>query len=143
MAPPADTQSATSTRSILIVDDDEDAHFFLKRMLRQMGTKVPVASVFDGEEAISVFERCLAGAESAPVAVFLDVKMPGKTGFEVLEWAKASDFLRRTTIAMVSASENPDDVARAMTLGARAYWGKPPESQRLKDFVEAALRAGV
>lgn len=125
---------------LLLVDDDEDAHFFLKRHLKRCGITHPTESVYDGESALRHFRACLDGTRPFPALVFLDIKMPGMTGLEVLAWAQKQDILGKLTLTMLSSSDDPRDVTAAMSLGAHTYLTKPPADEALKELVRSALR---
>jgi two-component system response regulator len=131
---------ASPLRPLLIVDDDEDAHFFLKRELLKQGIRHPVESVDGGQAAITYFERCLAGERPLPALVFLDVKMPQVNGLEVLAWARDKNILGKLTLSMLSSSDDPRDVKAAMALGAHTYLRKPAPPSELVELVKSALR---
>lgn len=131
---------ATSSRPVLIIDDDEDSHLFLKRDLTKCGVTQPVESVFGGEEAIGYLGRCLAGERTFPILIFLDVKMPGLTGLDVLAWAQKNQVLGRVTLSMLTSSDDPRDVSQAMALGAHTYLTKPPARDMLTELLRSALR---
>ncbi len=126
--------------SFLIVDDDEDAHFFLRRDLKRCGLDASVHSVLSGEAAVEFFKGCLKSPKALPDLVFLDIKMPGMNGFAVLEWARDQGLLGKLTLAMLSSSEEPKDVTRAMSLGAHTYLTKPATAEQLKKLAESVLK---
>lgn len=125
---------------MLIIDDDADAHFILKRQLSRLGCSVPIMGLLDGCEAVTYFQACIAGQQPFPSLVFLDIKMPGMNGFEVLQWMHERRLLGRVTVAMLSSSDDPKDVSRAMTLGAHTYLTKPPPPEVLLSLIQAAAR---
>lgn len=129
---------------VLIVDDDEDAHFFLDRELRRVGV-TQLASVFGGSEAIAYLDECRQGANPMPALLFLDVMMPGTDGFQVLEWMHGHGLLSRVTVAMLTSSDNPADVARALARGAHLYLTKPAKAEHLRPIIGTAakLASGV
>jgi two-component system, chemotaxis family, chemotaxis protein CheY len=138
-----DSEPDPTGRPLLIIDDDADSHFFLKRQLKHVGIGVNVVSVFDGDAAVKYFERCMKGEVEHPSMVFLDIKMPGMNGFDVLEWIKDYGLLGKISVAMLTSSDDPRDVARAMSLGAHTYLTKPPTSDVLASLVSAALRLAL
>lgn len=129
-----------SNRPLLLIDDDEDAHFFLKRTLAKLGITVPIDSVLSGDETVAYLDACLADPKPLPAMVFLDVKMPGRNGFEVLSWMHERELTRRMPVAMMTSSDDPRDLARAMNTGANCYLTKPPAPEVLREVVHAALR---
>lgn len=127
-------------RPLLIVDDDPDAHFFLKRALARVGVKLPVHGLFGGQEAIRYFENALSGVAVMPCLVFLDIKMPQVDGFDLLQWLRDHELLGRTVVAMLSGSEDPKDVSRAMALGAHTFLTKPAKPDLLLEITQSAIR---
>ena len=78
-----------SEGTILLVEDDPDAVFLLQRALQKANVKNPTAVACDGQEAIDYLRHQGAYIDREryplPVLMLLDLKMPRKTGFEVLE----------------------------------------------------------
>jgi DNA-binding response OmpR family regulator len=122
---------------LLIVDDDDDAHFFLRRDLIRCGVPVALDGVHDGDAALKYFQECIDGARALPDLVFLDVKMPGTNGFAVLEWVQSSALLGKMTIAMHSSSDQHRDVQHAMRLGASTYLTKPVSRDSLAALLQS------
>lgn len=130
-----------TVRPLLIVDDDEDAHFLLKRALKKIGLKeVQTDSVQGGEEAIAYLKRCIAGEIPFPALVFLDINMPFVNGFEVLSWMREMQLLGCFAVVMLTSSDDPKDVSRAMTLGAHSYLTKPPPPDVLLAVTGPAIK---
>jgi CheY-like chemotaxis protein len=79
---------------ILLVEDREDDLFFMRRALKQSGVRNPLHVVSDGAKAIEYLSGLgdFADREEHPLPdlVILDLKMPGKDGFEVLAWIRQS-----------------------------------------------------
>ena len=136
----AEIITAPGAPRFLVVDDDEDSHFFLKRDLKREGFHAAVDSVFGGEEAVRYLQQCLAGAKPLPTLVFLDIKMPGLDGFGVLTWVRDHDLLGKVTVTMFSSSDDPRDVKRAIALGAHTFLNKPTKADHLRDVVTSAIR---
>ncbi len=126
MTPPG---SALDAAPILVADDDADDVLLLRRAFRKANLPNPVHVVNDGESAIAY----LSGEgrygdrddHPMPVLLLLDLKMPRKTGFEVLEWIRAQPRLRRLRVVVLSSSKQASDVDHAHELGANSYLVKP------------------
>lgn len=128
--------------AVLIVDDDPDAHFLLKRQLGRLGASLVIQSILDGYEAVRHLEQCASGAKPFPSLLFLDIKMPGTSGFDVLGSIRSRELLGRMTVVMLSSSDEPRDVSRAMSLGAHSYLTKPPSTDLLVELVNSCVRLG-
>lgn len=125
--------------SLVVIDDDENDLFFLKRLLAKAGVSNPTTAFTNGDEAIG-YLRQLAAAPAGPLPLLaiLDVRMPGRDGFEVLSAIRSEPRLAPLAVAMVSSSSAQRDVTRARTLGAQAYLVKYPFPQVFRDLVDAA-----
>lgn len=96
--------------------------------------------VRDGEEAVAY----LAGdgvygdrrAHPLPVLVLLDLKLPRRSGFEVLEWIRRHPMLRRLPVVVLTSSRETEDIDRAYSLGASSYIAKPVAHEGLLECVK-------
>ena len=115
---------------VLLVEDDLNDIFLVKRAFKMAQIQNPLQVVTDGHEAILYLrgEGKYADRTQYPLPrlIVMDIKMPRRSGFEVLELVKGNGkVLRRIPIVIVSASDNPADINRAYELGANAYMVKP------------------
>ena len=117
---------------LLIVEDDQDALFLLKRAFHKVGLSVPVRVAVDGEDAVAYLSGRGTYADRAshplPCLVLLNLKLPKKSGLEVLEWMRQQRGLRRIPVVIVTTSGEERDRVRALELGAREYYIKPIDS---------------
>jgi CheY-like chemotaxis protein len=74
----------------------------------------------------------------APLVLFLDLKMPGTDGFQVLDWIRQQPRLRRLLTVVLSSSTSSRDVDKAYALGAKTYFGKYPVAQDVKTVFQLA-----
>lgn len=128
---------------ILVADDNATDVFFLQRRLRLAGVSHPLEHVEDGMAAVRWIERHLmtdAQTVLRPWLVFVDLKMPRMDGFEVLSWLKSRGLMQQLTVVVVSTSDEPIDVERALTLGAYRYLTKYPSAEDLAEIVARAQR---
>jgi two-component system nitrogen regulation response regulator GlnG len=100
---------------VLVVDDEESIRWVLKRCLEQEGYQV--TTVASGEEALKSYE-----ARPYPV-VFLDIRMPGLGGLEVLETMKESS--PESFVIIITAQATMENAIAAMKRGAFDYITKP------------------
>jgi CheY-like chemotaxis protein len=70
-----------------------------------------------------------------PALVFLDLKMPGKTGLDVLAWLRQQKALRSVVVIILTSSQEPSDLRQAYHLGANSYLVKPSTTGRLRELV--------
>jgi len=113
--------------SVLVVDDSDDDRLFVRRAFRNNPAFVMLGELGDGEMAINYFEGQgeFADREKYPFpdVLLLDLKLPKKSGYEVLEWLreKGHDKLR---VVILSGSFLPQDITRCQELGAHGYFKK-------------------
>ncbi len=128
--------------SVLLVEDDLNDIFLVKRAFKMAHIQNPLHVVTDGLEAIGYLrgDGKYADREQYPLPklMVMDIKMPRKSGFEVLEWVKGnSRVLRRIPVVIVSSSEDPADINRAYELGANAYMVKPVDFRAVEHLFES------
>ena len=102
--------------------------------LKRSGVPHDLKVVHDGHHAIAMLET------EPPDLLLLDVQMPGKNGFEVLEHVKGQDRLRRVPVVMLSFSELAEDVNRAYDLHANAYVMKQTDFTELCRTLDSILQ---
>ena len=122
-------------RTILLVEDDSNDVFFMKRAMKLAGILNPVHVVDDGRRAIHYLDG--AGEYSnrtkfpLPCLVLLDLKLPHVMGLEVLKWIREQPELRTVIVLVFTASKLPPDISKAYFLGANSYLVKPSEPDEL------------
>ena len=128
-------ESAKGEAGLLIVEDDADALFLLQRAFLKVGLSASLHVAVDGEEAVAYLSGRGAYADRAahplPTLVLLNLKLPKKSGLEVLEWMRQQPRLRRIPVVIITTSGEERDRRRALELGAREYYVKPIESTGL------------
>lgn len=131
--------TAPRPRPILIVDDDPDAVALTKHALNKAGIKTHIDVMENGDHAIRYLKGKLAeGDHALPLLLFLDLKMPGTDGFQVLDWIRGQTRLRRLLTVVLSSSTNTRDVDKAYALGAKTYFGKYPVASDVRTVFQLA-----
>src|SRR5947208_180937 len=126
--------------TVLLVEDDLNDIFLVKRAFKMAQLETPLQVVTDGWEATHYLsgQGKYADRDTHPLPklIVMDIKMPRMTGFEVLEWIKHDGFLRRIPVIIVSSSDRAQDIDRAYELGANAYMVKPVSFQAVERLFE-------
>src|SRR4051812_1686814 len=112
-------------RPILLAEDNADDVLILRRMLKKARIVLSLTVVNDGQQAINY----VAGngsyqdrqAYPLPCLILLDLKMPHKTGLDVLEWLAQNQTTPPIPAVVLSSSDEHQDINKAIQLGAKAY----------------------
>jgi CheY-like chemotaxis protein len=127
-------------RAILLVEDDANDALLVQRAFRKAKAANPIRVVEDGEQAIDYLAGRGGFADREryplPVLVLLDLKLPRKSGFELLAWLKGQPALNRLPVVVLSSSEETSDINRAYDLGANSYLVKPVAFETLQEMVK-------
>jgi CheY-like chemotaxis protein len=114
-----------STHCILQVEDSEEDVFFLQFAFKEAGVDALIQVARDGQEAIEYLSGNGPFADRTkfvlPSLVLLDLKLPRKSGWEVLEWMRRQPVLKKMPVIVLSGSAQPVDIDRAYLLGANSY----------------------
>ena len=123
---------------VLLVEDDPNDQLLVQRAFRKAGFTAPLEIVGDGDAAVAYLSsEGPYAAAPRPGLVLLDLKLPRRSGLEVLAWAKGQEGLRRTPIVVLTSSSDSGDLARAYDLGVNSYLTKPVEFEALLAMVQA------
>jgi CheY-like chemotaxis protein len=130
-----------SSQTILLVEDNEDDVFLMKRALRVAGITNPLHVVEDGQKAIDYISGTGPYADRTlnplPMIVFLDLKLPYKSGHEVLEWIRNQPDFETLVVIVLTSSNEQIDLDRAYKFGANSFVVKPPTTALLQKLVES------
>ena len=125
---------------ILLAEDDPNDVLLIQRALQRNHVANPLQVVRDGEQALAYLSGAGAFADRErhplPVLLLLDLKMPRKSGLEVLEWVRQQPGLKRLPIVVLTSSNQSPDINRAYELGANSYLVKPAGFDSLLELVK-------
>ena len=114
---------------VLLVDDSENDALLMRTVFARAGFVQPMRFASDGDDAIAYLRGDGRYADRKefplPTTVLMDLNMPRKDSFEVLEWIRQQPALRRLRVYILSASSRAQDIERAYDLGANSYLVKP------------------
>ncbi len=125
--------------SVLLVEDNPNDVFLIQRAFRKANITAPLQVVTDGDAAV----QYLAGQEHyhdraqhpLPALILLDLKLPRRSGIEVLNWLKQQPELKRIPVVVLTASKESIDVNQVYDLGVNAYMVKPVMFDELVQIV--------
>jgi CheY-like chemotaxis protein len=124
----------TNDFCILLVEDDENDVFFFMRAAAEANIRNQISVARDGQEAIDYLSGHQKFAERTtyplPCLLVLDLKMPRRTGLEVLEWLRTESAFSTIPVIVFSSSAQGSDIERAYKLGANAFVVKPVSTEK-------------
>jgi CheY-like chemotaxis protein len=129
------------SRAILLVEDNKDDVFLMKRALQSARIVNPVNVVETGQEAMDYLGGAgkFADRDSYPIpaVVFLDLKLPFIFGHEVLAWIRRQKQFESLVVIVLTSSNEASDLSRCYSSGANSYLVKPPTSEQLEALAKA------
>jgi CheY-like chemotaxis protein len=129
--------------TILHVEDDPNDVLLVQRAFKKADAPVNVQAAGDGDKAVAYLSGAGEFADREkypnPSIVLLDLKMPRKSGFEVLEWIRQNERTRRSVVVIFTSSKHEGDLKRAYDLGANSYLVKPVGFDALLQTVRALI----
>ncbi len=134
---PTGPHATTRQVFILLVDDNPSDVLLVREALAWHNVKADLVVASDGDEAITIMEEVESQKMPLPDLVVLDLNLPRKTGFDVLEQMRSSSRSGQIPVAILSSSDAPSDRRRAELLGASRYFSKP---SNLHDFMSIGAR---
>jgi CheY-like chemotaxis protein len=126
--------------TMLLVEDSQNDILLIERAVKQASLAATLTVVQDGDAAVEYLSGMGLYADRQrhplPVLMLLDLKLPRRSGLEVLEWRRQQPGLRRLPVAVLTSSNQLSDVNRAYDLGANSYLVKPVAPNAMVDLVK-------
>ena len=125
---------------LLLVEDDPADARLIQRAILKVEIPARVIHVADGDDAVAYLlgEGKYADRETHPYPwlILLDVKLPRRSGLEVLRWIRAqSGNIASTPVVMFSSSSHSVDINSAYLSGANSYLVKPETNMQLQSML--------
>ena len=120
--------------TVLIVEDNADDRALLARAFNRLDASPALTFAEDGQQALDLLGPN-SGEAGALRLILLDLKLPRRSGFEVLEHVKGHPDLRRVPVVILTSSRETVDLKRAYDLGANSYLVKPAAPRALAELV--------
>ena len=122
---------------ILLVEDNEDDVVIIQEAFAKSRLVNVLNTVSDGEEALAYLRR--EGQYKVvrqPGLILLDINMPKKNGFEVMQAMKADPRLRTLPVIMLTMSDRDEDIIRSYANGACSYIRKPVDLDQFHTVIK-------
>jgi CheY-like chemotaxis protein len=128
------------SRILLVEDNEDDIELTLIAFRRQqLANELVIAR--DGQQALEILHGTTSRpAQPLPVVVLLDLKLPRRDGFEVLDAIRAHPHTRLLPVVVLTSSAQERDRLKTYKLGANSYIVKPVDFEQ---FLEAARQIGM
>jgi CheY-like chemotaxis protein len=125
--------------NILLIEDNSDDIELILYAFRKAEISNPIQTVTDGEQAIAYLKGeppfADRGKHPIPSLILLDLKLPRRSGFEVLEVAKADPRTKLIPIVVLTSSSQNGDIRKAYELCANSYLVKPVRRDALIEMM--------
>lgn len=115
---------------LILVDDCRTEGMLVEGAVEASEAFTNFSHIIDSRQAASVI------AQEQPDAVLLDLRMPGLSGWEVLDQLKSMDLLSKVYVAILSNSNSLSDRKEALGRGAKAYFVKPMDARGYHEIIE-------
>lgn len=129
------------TESILLVEDDDNDVYFMKRAFKRAGITHALRVAEDGQKALEYLRGSgeFADRKKSPLPrlILLDLRLPFLPGLDLLRWIRDQPSLRTLIVIILTSSKEDADIDQAYRRGANAYLVKPSDADRLLAMVES------
>jgi CheY-like chemotaxis protein len=126
------------SQPVLLVEDDDNDVLFLQSAWKRAEIPSPLKVVSDGQKAVDYLSGTHEYADRTkypmPCLVLLDLNLPCKNGFEVLQWIRENPAMGTLLVLVLTSSTSETDAHRAYTLGANSYVIKPSNPDQLREL---------
>lgn len=130
-------------KKILYAEDDPNDAIIVNMAVKRATLPHELFLVEDGQDAIGWLEGSGQFNDREkfpkPDVLILDLKMPRKSGFDVLTWVRNKPEFEKLPVIILSSSDDPRDVKKAYSLGATTYFVKSATFQDLTQYLRLSL----
>ena len=126
--------------TILMIEDEPTDAALIERAFQRAKVLNPIVHIKNGDDALAYLAGVAKYANRIeyplPALILLDLKMPGMTGLQLLQWMRTNRDVRRIPVVVLTADDTPATVNAAYELGANSYLVKPGDPKQIVRLVE-------
>ncbi|CAM3231159.1 Response regulatory domain-containing protein [Sphingomonas antarctica] len=127
--------------TILLVEDNPDDVELIRYAFAKAGIPNPLVVATDGDDAVNYVSGTHAYTDRRcyphPALVLLDLKLPRRSGFEVLDYIRQHKPIKTVPVVVLTSSNQPEDIEAAYASGANSYLVKPVNRDGLLEMVKS------
>ncbi|MCW2119689.1 response regulator [Flavobacterium sp. 7A] len=120
---------------LLLADDDMDDCLFFQEAMEELSLSMTLTTVNDGVQLMNFLN---SNTLALPDALFLDLNMPRKSGFECLTEIRLNQNFKELPVVIISTSLDTDVINKLYINGAHYYIRKPGDFNVLKKVIQEA-----
>ena len=121
--------------TIFYADDDSDDLDFFRDVAESIGKHIQLNTYSNGDKLLSAVKE----GKDKPEVIFLDLNMPGKSGFDVLRELKGGSGFEAIPVVVFSTSNDQHNIEKSRNLGANYFVTKPDSFAKLKKSIEHTI----
>lgn len=126
------------TLKVLLVEDHEADQRLVEEALRDCNVDVELKALCDGEQAVKYIKKVGAHKKAeSPDLIILDLNMPRKDGHEFLDEVHELLKAEEIPVILLTVSDNPEDLRRALDRRMNFYLSKPVNAEKLQEVLAA------
>jgi CheY-like chemotaxis protein len=130
----------TSVPRIISVEDNPADVRLVEEGIKASGVELELEVIHSGGRAIEQFQTIDSDAVTAqPDLVLLDLNLPDRSGFDVLETIRTETDFQDVPVVVISSSNSNDDIRRVYELSANAYVTKPVDPDEYIQMLQATV----
>jgi CheY-like chemotaxis protein len=137
----SDSAALKNRTTILLAEDDPDDVELIRAAFNAASMPYRLQVVTNGEETLQYLKHDPPYADTSryptPFILLLDLKMPVRSGFEVLDWIRSRREFDSLLVVILTGSALPSDVGKANQLGTNCYLVKSSDYKQLTLFLKS------
>lgn len=119
-------------RQLIVIEDDPDDQLIIRKAFADLGLRLPVVFIRNGQEALNYFFHQKGHIRTACLVV-LDLNLPDIYGLDLLKRLREDPLTRHIPVIMLTSSQRDEDIARSYHHGANSYICKEGSLERFYD----------
>lgn len=131
----------TMSKPVLLVEDSDDDTLLFKRALKKVKPDSILRCVTTVDDAICYLlgqGQFVDRREFPfPSVLFVDLKLPGRDGFQLLDWMNKHPDMRPITVIVLTGAGRTLDAANAYNMGAKSFLSKPIRPEDFENLIKA------